>query len=79
MMGSNLPPLVRKRDAVRAFQRAGWVEVSQKGTHLQLCKDGAYITLVGGDNREMNLGSLRTALQNAGMSAGEFRQLLKEK
>ena len=38
-------PLLRPREAIRAFERLGWQVVRQRGSHIVMTKPGAFATL----------------------------------
>jgi predicted RNA binding protein YcfA (HicA-like mRNA interferase family) len=69
-------PVVSGREAVRAFQKAGWRRVSQVGDHVTLDRDGARYLITIPLHRELAKGLLRDAIRKAGMTVDEFRRLL---
>ena len=60
----------------RAFQRAGWVHVRTRGSHLMLQKEGHDYTLAVPRHREVGPGLLRGLISDAGMAVDEFVRLL---
>lgn len=68
-------PLVSGAEAIAALAKAGFVEVSQRGSHVKLRRqDGA--TVIVPRHRELARGTLRSILRQAGLSVDEFIELL---
>ena len=65
-------PSVSGEQAVRAFQKAGWVKDRQRGSHVILIKSGQAATLSVPQHREIAPGTLRALIRAAGMSVDEF-------
>ena len=65
-------PLLRPRDAIRAFERFGWQVARQKGSHIILTKVGHIATLSIPDHREVARGTLRILISKAGLTVEEF-------
>jgi predicted RNA binding protein YcfA (HicA-like mRNA interferase family) len=68
-------PVVSGEEVCRALERAGFVRVSQKGSHVKMKHaDGrlAIVPLHG----EIAFGTLRSILRQAGLSVEEFLALL---
>ncbi len=64
------------KDAVRAFERAGWHKLGQVGSHVMLTKPGQRANLSVPQHRELATGTLRALIRAAGMSTEEFLALL---
>lgn len=64
------------RDAVRAFERAGWQQMGQVGSHLVMVKTGVRANLSIPQHRELSIGTLRSLIRNAGMTVAEFLEFL---
>jgi predicted RNA binding protein YcfA (HicA-like mRNA interferase family) len=69
-------PVVSEEQAVRAFQRAGWLRDRQRGSHVILIKQGHSASLSVPQHRELAPGTLRSLLRAGGMTVGEFAALL---
>jgi len=63
-------PHVSGREAVRAFERLGFAQLRQKGSHL-IMRRGA-VGCVVPMHREIKIGTLTGILRQAGVSAEEF-------
>jgi predicted RNA binding protein YcfA (HicA-like mRNA interferase family) len=44
-------PLLRPREAIRAFEKLGWQVARQRGSHIVLTKVGQHVTLSVPDHR----------------------------
>jgi predicted RNA binding protein YcfA (HicA-like mRNA interferase family) len=64
------------RDAVKAFEKAGWLARGQAGSHLVLTKAGVRANLTVPLHSELAQGTLRTLIRIAGLTVNEFLALL---
>ena len=69
-------PRISGREAVRAFQRAGWEVARQRGSHVVLTKSGSIYTLSVPLHRQLGPGLLRSLLRKAELTVEEFKELL---
>ena len=69
-------PICSGETAVRAFERAGWVQARQRGSHVSLIKPGAAVVLTVPLHRELDRGLLRHLIRKAGLTVDEFARLL---
>jgi predicted RNA binding protein YcfA (HicA-like mRNA interferase family) len=69
-------PSVSGEQAVRAFQRAGWVKDRQHGSHAILLKSGNPASLSVPQHRELAPGTLRSLIRASGMTVAQFADLL---
>ena len=69
-------PTVSGREAVSAFQRAGWVVKRQKGSHIILRHPVERYTLSVPLHSSLKRGTLRSLIRRAGMTVEEFISLL---
>lgn len=60
---------------MRALEKAGFTQVSQKGSHVKLRNDAGRTVIIP-LHRELARGTLASILRQAGLSAEEFRELL---
>ena len=70
-------PRISARQAVSAFQRAGFQVRRQRGSHIIMTKPGFPETLSVADHRELRTGTLRVLIRKAGLTPEEFLKLLK--
>ena len=68
-------PIVSGRDVVRALTKAGFAEVSQRGSHVKL-RNEAGRTVIVPVHRELARGTLRSILRQADLTVEEFTDLL---
>lgn len=71
-------PAVSGRQLIRALQRAGFVVLRQKGSHVSLEKrtaDGYWRTIVP-MHREIRPGTLSDILNQSGITKDQLRELL---
>lgn len=64
------------KEAVKAFQRAGWNAVGQVGSHLVMTKPGLRVNLSIPQHKELSVGTLRALIGYAGLTVDEFLDLL---
>ena len=65
------------REVKRKLERAGFAEVSSKGSHVKFIRridQGARVVIVP-HHREVAAGTLRSILRQAGLSQEEFENL----
>lgn len=65
------------REVKRRLEAAGFVQVSQKGSHLKfaLHTESGTRTAIIPQHKEIQVGTLRSILRQAGISAEEFESL----
>jgi len=64
------------KEAVKAFQNAGWHRIGQVGSHVVMVKTGVRVNLSIPQHKELSVGTLRALIRNAGMSVDQFLELL---
>jgi predicted RNA binding protein YcfA (HicA-like mRNA interferase family) len=64
------------REAVKAFQRAGWRRLGQVGSHVVMVKAGARANLSIPQHTELSIGTLRALIRSADLSVDQFLELL---
>jgi len=69
-------PVVSGRDLVRALGKAGFQLDRHKGSHMMLFRADPPTTLSVPDHRELDRGTLRALLRQAGLSPEELVRLL---
>ena len=67
-------PVVGGADVIAALTKAGFVQVSQRGSHVKLRREGR--TVIVPLHRELAPGTLRSVLRQAGLTTAEFVALL---
>jgi len=69
-------PVLSGRDLVRALSKLGFALDRQKGSHMILFRASPPTTLTIPDHRELDRGTLRAILRQAGLSPTELQALL---
>ncbi|MHB8834826.1 MAG: type II toxin-antitoxin system HicA family toxin [Candidatus Methylomirabilia bacterium] len=69
-------PRVSGRECIRALKRLGFQERRQEGSHIVLRRADPFGQLVVPDHRELDRGTLRAIIRQAGISVEEFIRLL---
>jgi predicted RNA binding protein YcfA (HicA-like mRNA interferase family) len=61
---------------VKALRKAGFYLKRQQGSHIILRRDDPFAQLVVPDHKELDRGTLRAIIRQAGLSVDEFVNLL---
>ena len=69
-------PRISGREAVRAFEKAGWEVARQRGSHVVLTKPGSIYTLSIPLHRVLGPGLVRDQIRKAELTIEEFIDLL---
>lgn len=69
-------PSISGRECVRALSKAGFYMRRQEGSHLILRRDNPLAQLVVPDHKELDRGTLRAIIRQAGLSVDEFTRFL---
>lgn len=63
------------KDAVKVFQKLGWQQIGQVGSHVVMVKPGMRVNLSIPQHKELSVGTLRALIRNAGLTVDEFLNL----
>ena len=69
-------PVISGAKVVRAFEKAGWRQDRQRGSHVVMLRPGCNVSLSVPQHREIAPGTLRAPIRSAGMTVDEFIALL---
>ena len=69
-------PRVSGREAIAAFERAGFTVRRRRASHIVMTRPGHPQTLSIPDHREVRAGTLRSLIRKAGLTVDEFVSLL---
>ena len=72
----NRLPILSGRECVKALEKAGFYVLRQKGSHISLVHDDPFAQVVVPDHRELDRGTLRAIIRQAGLSVDDFLKLL---
>lgn len=66
-------PVLKPREAIRALERLGFVQVRQRGSHRQFRHpDGRQTTVPDHGSRDLSPILLRQIIKDIGLTANEF-------
>ncbi len=68
-------PVISGAQAVKALQGRGFLRISQRGSHVKL-RNAEGRTVIVPIHRELAQGTLRSIVRQAGLTVGEFQELL---
>ena len=69
-------PILSGRECVKALEKAGFHIDRQKGSHLMLYRDDPASLVVVPNHKELDRGTLKSIIRQAGLSDEEFAKLL---
>jgi predicted RNA binding protein YcfA (HicA-like mRNA interferase family) len=69
-------PVVSGQDCVKALEKIGFYFKRQEGSHIVLRRDDPFSQVIVPNHRELDRGTLRAIIRQAGMSVDEFSKLL---
>jgi predicted RNA binding protein YcfA (HicA-like mRNA interferase family) len=69
-------PVISGAECVRALEKAGFVVHRQRGSHLTLVRQTPAAQTTVPDHKELDRGTLRAIIRQAGLSVDEFVALL---
>jgi predicted RNA binding protein YcfA (HicA-like mRNA interferase family) len=64
------------KEAMLAFQKAGWLIMGQVGSHLVMTKPNMRANLSIPQHKELSIGTLRVLIRNSGLSVEQFMDLV---
>lgn len=64
------------KDAVKAFEKAGWKVSGQVGSHIVMVKHELRVNLSIPQHKELSIGTLRALIRHAGLTVEEFLALV---
>ncbi|MEK7092759.1 MAG: type II toxin-antitoxin system HicA family toxin [Patescibacteria group bacterium] len=74
-----MPKLYSARVILSALQRAGFVIVGQKGSHIKLYKKygSQHLTVIVPNHKEVAMGTFSSILKQASTTKKEFERLVR--
>ncbi|HKS39519.1 MAG TPA: type II toxin-antitoxin system HicA family toxin [Blastocatellia bacterium] len=69
-------PRVSGRECVKALESIDFYSKRQEGSHIILRRDDPFAQVVVPDHKELDRGTLRAIIRQAGLSVDEFVELL---
>lgn len=69
-------PVVSGAECVKALERAGFVVYRQRGSHITVVRQDPPAQTTVPNHKELDRGTLRTIIRQAGLTVEEFVALL---
>jgi predicted RNA binding protein YcfA (HicA-like mRNA interferase family) len=69
-------PVLSGADCIKALVKVGFAVERQRGSHVILVREAPRTTLVVPEHKELDRGTLRAIIRQAGLSVDEFVALL---
>jgi len=69
-------PRISGRECIKALEGEGFYFRRQEGSHIILRRDEPFAQIVVPDHKELDRGTLRAIIRQAGLSVEEFVRLL---
>jgi len=73
---SKLPVLSGKK-CIKVLGKAGFYFKRREGSHMTLRRDNPFTQVIVPDHKELDRGTLRAIIRQAGLSVDEFVRLMK--
>lgn len=70
-------PVMSGSQMIALLRRAGFVQVSQKGSHVKMRHVNGRVAIIP-NHRELAQGTLRSILRQAGLSENDFYNLIDQ-
>ena len=70
-------PAISGKEAIRAFERDGWVVARRESRHVTMKKNRVRFLLTVPLHRELDRGLLRRLVRDSGLTVEEFGRLLE--
>jgi predicted RNA binding protein YcfA (HicA-like mRNA interferase family) len=69
-------PVIPGRECIKALEKAGFYFKRQEGSHIVMRRDDPFAQVVVPNHKELDRGTLRAIIRQAGLSSNEFLDLL---
>ncbi|MBI2184601.1 MAG: type II toxin-antitoxin system HicA family toxin [Thaumarchaeota archaeon] len=69
-------PVLSAREVLRALEKAGFIVDHQKGSHIVLVRGNPPCRIVVPNHKEIDRGTVRAIIRQAGITVEEFVRLL---
>ena len=69
-------PVISGQECVRALEKVGFYVARRKGSHVNMRRDDPFAKVTVPDHKELDRGTLRAIIRQAGLSVEEFVALL---
>lgn len=65
-------PRISGQKCIKTLERAGFQVLRQRGSHIILRRDSPFAEIVVPNHKELDKGTLRSIIRQAGLSVDEF-------
>jgi predicted RNA binding protein YcfA (HicA-like mRNA interferase family) len=69
-------PMISSRECIKALENAGFYFKRQEGSHIVMRRDDPFAQVVVPNHNELDRGTLKAIIRQAGLSTNEFLKLL---
>ncbi|MCX6673987.1 MAG: type II toxin-antitoxin system HicA family toxin [Methanothrix sp.] len=69
-------PIISGKECIEALEKAGFYIKRRESSHIILRRDDPFAQVVVPDHKEIDRGTLRAIIRQAGLSVAEFVELL---
>ena len=69
-------PLISGKESITALEKVGFYIKRRESSHVILRRDNPFAQVVVPDHKEIDRGTLRAIIRQAGLSVDEFLKLL---
>jgi predicted RNA binding protein YcfA (HicA-like mRNA interferase family) len=69
-------PVISGHECIKALGKIGFYFKRQEGSHIVIRRDDPFSQVVVPDHKELDRGTLRAIIRQAGLSVDEFAKLL---
>jgi len=69
-------PMISGRECIKALENAGLYFKRQEGSHIVMRRDDPFAQVVVPNHKELDRGTLKAIIRQAGLSTNEFLKLL---
>jgi len=66
-------PAMSGREVIRTFEKLGWRVDRRRGSHVVMLKADEAGSLIVPEHKEVRKGTLRSLIQDAGLTVDEFK------
>ena len=70
-------PRISGQECIKALEKAGFHIKRRHGSHIILRRNDPFSQLVVPEHKELDRGTLRAIIRQAGLTRGEFLKLVK--
>jgi predicted RNA binding protein YcfA (HicA-like mRNA interferase family) len=69
-------PVISGLECIKALEKAGFYFKRQEGSHIVMRRDNPFAQVVVPNHKELDRGTLKAIIRQAGLSSNEFLKLI---